>query len=417
MVSVDTPDSRLSRKLGTADAVVIGLSAMVGTGVFVVWQPAAARAGAWLLAGLALAGIVAFCNATSTAQLAAVHPRSGGAYHYGRERLGPHWGALAGYAFVLGKTASCATAALAVGTYVWPEYATPVALATVVVLTTINLAGVQKTARTARIILGIVLGVLATALLTAALGPDGRSTAAVLVDAVGPVDVFASAAVLFYAFAGYARITTLGEEVRNPSTIPRAVTISLAIVFVIYSAVGAVVLAVLGPAGAAASAQPLRTVADTVDAAWLVPVVTIGAGIAAMGALLSLLAGVGRTSFAMAAEGDLPRPLSAVHPIRRVPHIAEFAAGIVTAAAVLSGDLVRTLSISAFAVLVYYAVSNAAAWTLPPHQRIWPRWLSGLGFILCLVLALSLPPRMVVLGSLTLGAVLLLRVVVGRVRR
>ncbi|AYY14508.1 amino acid permease [Actinobacteria bacterium YIM 96077] len=415
---MSTPDSRLSRQLGTADAVVIGMSAMIGTGVFVVWQPAAEHAGAWMLLGLALAALVAFCNATSTAQLAAVHPRAGGAYHYGRERLGEHWGALAGYAFVLGKTASCATAALAVGTYLWPEQATTVALATVAALTIINVAGVQKTVRTARIILTVVVTVLVVAAVAGLAGLGDEPPATVTIEPVGPPGVFAAAAVLFYAFAGYARVTVLGEEVRDPArTIPRAVTISLLIVLGVYAAIGATVLGVLGSEGAAASDQPLRTMVETADAAWLVPVVTVGAGIAAMGTLLSLLAGIGRTSFAMASDGDLPRVFAAVHPERRVPHVAELGAGIVTAGAVLSGDLAQTLSISAFAVLVYYAVANLAALTLPPAQRLWPRWLSGLGLLLCIALAISLPTRLVALGSLLLGALLLLRVVVHRIHR
>ncbi|NED99478.1 APC family permease [Phytoactinopolyspora halotolerans] len=410
------PQSRLSRRLGTGDAVVIGVGAMIGTGVFVVWQPAAEQAGSWLLLGLALAALVAFCNATSTAQLAAVHPKAGGAYHYGRERLGPHWGALAGYAFVVGKTASCATAALAVGTYLWPEHATPVALAAVALITGVNLAGVQKTARAARIILAGVAGVLLVTVVTGLAGAGNDPAATVAIDDVGPLGVLGSAAVLFYAFAGYARIATLGEEVREPTTIPRAVTIGLLIVFGVYLVVGATVLAVLGPEGAAATDQPLHTLVENAGADWLIPVVTVGAGVAALGALLSLLAGVGRTSFAMAAERDLPRAFAAVHPTRRVPHLAELGAGVITAVAVLSGDLVQTLSISSFAVLVYYAVANLSALRLAPEQRRWPRWLAGLGLVLCVGLALSLPARMVVLGAGTLAALLLLRAVVVRFR-
>jgi APA family basic amino acid/polyamine antiporter len=230
--------------------------------------------------------------------------------------------------------------------------------------------------------------------------------------------VLGSAAVLFYAFAGYARITVLGEEVRDPArTIPRAVTIGMLIVLVLYGAVGAIVLHVLGPGGAAATDQPLRAVAETAGATWLVPVVTVGAGVAALGALLSLLAGVGRTSFAMAAERDLPHVFAAVHPTRRVPHVAELGAGVVTAVAVLSGDLAQTLSVSAFAVLVYYAIAHLAALRLTREERRWPRWLAVLGLVLCVGLALSLPWPMVVLGAATLAALVLLRAAVLRVRR
>ena len=89
-----SPDAQpgLVRRLGTLDAVVIGLGSMLGAGVFAAFAPAARAAGAGLLIGLAVAAVVAYCNATSSAQVAAVYPTSGGTYIYGRERLGDWWG-------------------------------------------------------------------------------------------------------------------------------------------------------------------------------------------------------------------------------------------------------------------------------------------------------------------------------------
>src|SRR6516162_1496058 len=110
----------LTRRLGTADAVVIGLGSMIGAGVFSAFGPAARAAGAGLLIGLVLAAAIAYCNATASAQLAAVYPTSGGTYIYGRERLGPWWGFIAGWGFVIGKSASCAAMALTIGTYALP---------------------------------------------------------------------------------------------------------------------------------------------------------------------------------------------------------------------------------------------------------------------------------------------------------
>src|SRR5690606_22149702 len=95
----------LRRSLGVADAVVIGLGAMLGAGIFAALAPAARAAGSGLLLGLAVAAVVAYCNATSSARLAARYPASGGTYVYGRERLGEFWGYLAGWCFVVGKTA------------------------------------------------------------------------------------------------------------------------------------------------------------------------------------------------------------------------------------------------------------------------------------------------------------------------
>lgn len=111
----------MKRTLGVLDAVVVGLGAMIGAGIFAAPAPAARAAGGALLAALALAALVAYCNAHSSARLAARYPASGGTYVYGRERLGPFWGYLAGWGFVVGKTASCAAMTLTVGAYAWPE--------------------------------------------------------------------------------------------------------------------------------------------------------------------------------------------------------------------------------------------------------------------------------------------------------
>jgi APA family basic amino acid/polyamine antiporter len=406
------PESRLSRRLSTGDAVVVGLGAMIGTGVFVVWQPAAERAGSWLLAGLAIAAFVALCNATSSAQLAAVHPQAGGTYVYGRERLGHAWGALAGYAFVFGKIASCATAAHAVGTYIWPEQSRAIAVSAVVLVTGINLAGIERTARTTRWLVAVVTAILAAAIVAGLAGGE-EGTRQSLGAVVGAEDVLAAAALLFFAFAGYARIATLGEEVRDPArTIPRAVPIALGLVFVLYLAVGATVLLALGAGGAADSSRPITAVVEAAGADWLAPVTTAGAAIAALAALLALVAGISRTAFAMAHENDLPSPLSAVHPTRKIPHVAEIVVGLAVVVAVLSGGLVAVLSFSSFSVLLYYAITNAAALRLRQDERRWPRWLAWAGLASCLVLAASLPWRTIALGVAALVIAMLGRTIV-----
>jgi APA family basic amino acid/polyamine antiporter len=411
------PVSRLSRRLGTADVVLIGLAAMIGTGVFVVWAPAAELAGGWMLASLAIAAFVAFCNATSSAQLAAVHPQSGGTYVYGRERLGHAWGALAGYAFLLGKLASCAAAALAVGVYLWPGQQRLVAVAAVVAVTAVNLAGVHQTARLTRWLISAVIAVLVV--LVGAGAVSGERTESVgLVADVGIFDVLGAAAVLFFAFAGYARIATLGEEVKDPArTVPRAVPLALGIVFVIYLAIGVAVLLVLGPDGAAATDRPLAALAGASAGRWLEAIVSATGGVAALAVLLALVAGVARTAFAMAADGELPRFLGAVHPTRRVPHVAESAVGVVVVVVALTGGLVGALTFSAFAVLMYYAIANASALRLCPGERRWPKALAWTGLIASLGLAASLPWQTVVLGASALALAMLARAIRMRQRR
>ena len=152
----------LARRLGTGDAVVIGLGSMIGAGVFAAFAPAAEAAGAGLLIGLALAAAVAYCNATASAQLAAQYPTSGGTYVYGRERLGPWWGFLAGWGFVVGKTASCAAMALTFAAYAVPPAGdAPAAVAAVLALTAVNYRGITRTAGLTRVLVAVVLVALA----------------------------------------------------------------------------------------------------------------------------------------------------------------------------------------------------------------------------------------------------------------
>jgi basic amino acid/polyamine antiporter, APA family len=184
----------------------------------------------------------------------------------------------------------------------------------------------------------------------AGVGPGNRTPVAA---EVGVNDVLGAAALLFFAFAGYARIATLGEEVRDPArTIPRAIPLALGLVLLLYLAVGGTVLLALGAAGAADAARPVTAVAESVGAGWLVPITTIAAAVAALAVLLALVAGISRTAFAMAAEADLPGPLAAVHPTRQIPHVAETVVGVAVIAAVLAGGLVAALSFSAFTVLL-----------------------------------------------------------------
>ncbi|MEI4272134.1 APC family permease [Klenkia sp. LSe6-5] len=397
----------LRRLLTTRDAVAIGLGSMLGAGVFAVWAPAAAVAGWWLLAGLAVAAVVAWCNATSTAALAVHLPVSGGAYAFGRDRLGPWPGFLAGWAFVVGKTASCAAMVLTAGAYLWPGDARPVALGAVLVLVAVDAAGITRTARVTRVLLALTLTALAVVAVSAL--PAGTAPGTV---AVGrPGGVLTAAGLLFFAFAGYARIATLAEEVRDPGrTIPRAVSLALGLAVALYAVVGVVLLVVLGPADLSRSVAPL---ADAVRAgpvpavAW---VATAGAVTAACGALLGLVAGVARTALTMAREGDLPSSLARVDPRRGTPVVAQAALALVVAVLVLVGDLTAVIGASSFGVLLYYAVANAAAWTLPRAGRP-ARWVPGLGLAGCLVLAVSLPAASVLTGLVVVGAGLVGRAV------
>lgn len=400
------PDGdQLARRLGTGDAVVIGMGSMIGAGVFAAFGPAARAAGTGLLVGLVIAAVVAYCNAVASAQLAAAYPTSGGTYVYGRERLGRWWGFVAGWGFVVGKTASCAAMALTFATYAvpgpwWARRA--VAVAGVVGLAALNYHGVTRTARLTRVLVAASLTALTVTVVAIAIG--GRASPANLggwsaLGAGGGYGILQAAGLLFFAFAGYARIATMGEEVRDPRrTIPRAIPLALFIVVAVYLVVGVAALLAAGPDRLAAATAPLTTAVYAAGAGAVAPVVRVGGALAALGALLALIAGIGRTGLAMARNRDLPGWLAAVHPRYRVPHHAEIALAGVVCVLVATVDLRSAIGFSSFGVLVYYALANAAAVTQPATDRRWPRWLNVVGIAGCLALVVTLPWQSVLAG-------------------
>jgi basic amino acid/polyamine antiporter, APA family len=413
-----TVQPTLVRRLGTFDAVVIGLGSMIGAGVFSAFAPAAAAAGSGLLVGLGLAAAVAYCNAVASAQLAAQYPTSGGTYVYGRERLGEWWGFLAGWGFVIGKTASCAAMALTFAAYAVPGpgwLERPVAVLALLALTAVNLRGITRTAGLTRILVAVSLAALAV-VVGAILGSGAGNTGNLSLELPGGFyGVLQSAGLLFFAFAGYARIATLGEEVRDPErTIPRAIPLALGITVAIYAVVAASVLLALGSDALASSSRPLVSAVEAVDADWAVPLVGVGAAVASLGALLALIAGIGRTTLAMAREGDLPRWLASVHPRYRVPDHAELAVAAAVALLVLTTDLRGAIAFSSFGVLTYYAIANASAWTQRGDWRRWPRAVNAVGLVGCVTLVATLPVRAVAVGLAMFAAGLAWRVIIRR---
>jgi len=382
--------------------VVIGLGSMIGAGVFSAFTPAAVAAGSGLLVGLVVAAFVAWCNATASAQLAAQYPTSGGTYVYGRERLGPWWGFAAGWGFVVGKTASCAAMALTVATYAVGGDARAtrfLAIAAVVGLTVVNLRGITKTARLATVLVVLTVALLGVSLVVVGVGNRTWHSPFESMATASAYGILQSAGLLFFAFAGYARIATLGEEVRHPEkTIPRAIPRALGLVVVLYAVVGLVLLAVLGPSGVAASAVPLLAAAEQAGVGWIGAAVRVAAVLASLGALLGLVAGVSRTMLAMARERDLPRLLARVDERRGVPQAAQVAVCVVVVLLVVAFDVRAVIGFSSFGVLVYYAVANASAFTQDAAHRRWPRTLQVLGVVGCLVLVATLPWGAVVAG-------------------
>lgn len=406
----------LARRLTLNDAVAIGLGSMIGAGVFSVWGPAISVAGSGVLAALAIAAVVAYCNATASAQLAAAHPVAGGTYAYARAEIGPWWGYIAGWSFIVGKIASCAAMAMTFAAYAAPAGWQPlVAAAAVAALATVSCFGVTRTALLTRI---LVVGSLLGLALVVALGLSGASSAspAPLPD-VTAYGVLQGAGLLFFAFAGYARIATMGEEVVDPArTIPRAIVFALVGAAVVYTLVGITVVLVLG-ASATTSDAPLADVMDVVGWSALAPVVRIAAATASLGALLALLTGIGRTTLAMSREGDVPRFFAKVDERWQVPRRAEVAIALLVIVIVLLADLRDAIGFSSFGVLLYYLIANAAAFRQHGAARRYPRWLQVVGALGCLLLVNTLPIMASLVGTAVVVVGVLARLIRLRVQR
>lgn len=363
---------------------------MIGAGVFSAFAPAAQSAGSWLLVSLAVAALVAWLNAISSAQLAAQFPTSGGTYAFGREMLGPWWGYLAGWSFVVGKLASSAAIALTFAAYVLPQqWQRPGAIAAIALLTFVNMRGITRTAALAIL---IVVPVIVVLTLFIGLGIVDATDSGVTGSEFDIYGILQAAGLLFFAFAGYARLATLGEEVQQPhQNIPRAIVISLVIVLALYAGVGWSLLHILGANTLASSSQPLLDAAEYIGLGSWSFVIVAAAALATIGSLLALIAGISRTMFAMARNDDLPRWLAATHPKFQVPHRAELFVGVMAILLVSVSDLRSAVGFSSAGVLLYYFITNISAFRQGQSHRRFARVWSVLGAVMCAGLVFTLP--------------------------
>lgn len=396
----------LRRELGTLDAVGIGFGAIVGAGIFVVTGVAAGIAGPAFLVGLAIAAGVAVCNALSSAQLAAEYPRAGGTYEYGYRVLGAWPGFVAGWMFLAGKVAAAGTVALGLAGYL--ESVLPgvppraLAVGAVALFTALNYFGIRRSSRVNLVIVALSLGALAVFVVAGAgsfrlanlrpFAPGGWRA------------VLESAALLFFAYTGYARIATLAEEVREPRrTIPRAIGWTLGGAVVLYVAVAVVAAGAVGAEALAASPAPLQTAAGALPYPGVATVVSAGGVTAMLGVILSQLLGLSRMGFAMARRGDLPRWLARIHPRHATPGPAVLAIGAAAAAVAATGTLAGVASAASFAILIYYGIANLAALRMPAAAKLYPDFVPRVGVVSCAVLMLSLEPRVIGIGVAVLA--------------
>jgi basic amino acid/polyamine antiporter, APA family len=413
------PSPALRRELGLLDAIGIGLGAIIGAGIFVVTGVAAGVAGPAFLVSLAVAGAAATCNGLSSAQLAALYPQSGGTYEYGYRVLNPAAGFAAGWMFLASKLAAAGTVALGFGHYgasLLPGVAPVMAAAVAVILVTLaNVAGIQKTGKLNLVIVALTLtslvcfvGFGAGTVRTAHFTPFAPN---------GWRGVAEASALLFFAYTGYARLATLGEEVREPErNIPRAIVTTLWISMVLYLAVGVVAVGNVGAAGLGGSRAPLELAAEAFTVPGISRVMIAGAATAMLGVLLSQVLGISRMMLAMSRRGDLPAFLSKIDERRGIPLRAICLTGSIALLLALTGRLEFVLAAAAFTILIYYSITNVAALRLPATNRRYPAWVAWCGLATCLLMAFSMQLPTILSGAGLLLAGFLFRLALTKFR-
>ena len=412
--------NELLRALTLKDAVGVGLGAIIGAGIFVVTGVAAGVSGPAFIVGLIIAGVIASFNGLSSAQLAAVYPHSGGTYEYGYQLLSPSFGFSAGWMFLISKLSAAGVVAIGFGSYFHQllPVASPMLISVVAVifLTVVNLFGIKKAGLLNLVIVTFTLLSLLYLIFSGIPVVEKRNFTPFT--PFGISGIAEAAALLFFAFTGYARIATLAEEVHHPEkTIPRAVIITILSAILLYAAVSVVAIGVVGAEQMAASTSPLQVVANALTTPAVSSVVTIGASTAMLGVLLSQILGISRMMLAMGRRNDLPPFFQEIHGRYKVPHLGILFTGLLILILTLTGSFEFIVRAASFTILLYYSITNISALRQPRTEQRYGRVIPLLGLIGCLVMSVSLPLNVILVGVGLLIAGFLLRYLFHRIWR
>lgn len=397
----DKSNKGLLRTLTLKDAVGVGLGAIIGAGIFVVSGIAAGVSGPAFLVALIAAGIIAAFNGLSSAQLAAIYPNSGGTYEYGYQLINPIFGFSAGWMFLISKLAAGGVVAIGFGNYFYQlvPIGSPLTLSVIAVvfLTIINCFGIKKAGTLNLVIVAITLFSLLYLVFSGIpkVNPGNFRPFAPF----GISGIAEAAALLFFAFTGYARIATLAEEVAEPKkTIPKAIIITIITAILLYAAVSVVAIGVIGAENMADSKSPLQMVAKLLTTPGINTVITIGASTAMLGVLLSQILGISRMMLAMGRRHDLPPIFQTIHHRYRIPHFGTFITGLTILLLTLFGTFEFVVRAATFTILLYYSITNIAALKQPRKEQIYGRVIPIFGLIGCLTMSVSLPLNVIISG-------------------
>jgi len=393
-------NGKLKKTVSLLDAISISVGATIGAGIFVILGIATGLAGPAVIASVILAGAVAFLTASSFVQLSRATQKEGGAYEFARKFLAPFWAFLTGFLWLATNVVGGATVALGFSLYlssIVPGLPiAPVAALACIAATALNYIGMKSSVSVNNALVAIKILVLLFFVIVGIMFFKAENFSNIANASLA--GVLSGAAIIFFAYGGFARISVVSEEVKNAKqTVPLAIMLGLAISTLIYFLVA---IAAVGLGGSNASSQAgafLSSVISSTNVPYAALIISLGALTATASVLLTTVMGVSRVAFAMARNNHAPKLLASVDPSSGVPRNAVLMAGITSALLALYGDLGLVASISSFSLLAVYAISNYAA--TKTKASIYSKIISWAGLISCFALMLSLSQQSLVVGG------------------
>ena len=383
-------ENNFSRTLTKRNSLYLGLSSMIGAGLFYNLAPTSKISSYSSILGLLLASTLAFANASSSAQLASLYPQTGGTYLYANKVLGKLPGNIAGIVFILGKTVSCVAIAITLGNYISPIYGKELGVGLSVIVFLIGYQGITKTATLARWFVLIVISIL-TFFCIAILMTPSTNIAIPLLEGFSTSNLFLSAAIWFFAFTGYSRLATYGEEVKNPEKIiPSSILTGLGVTVTIYLLVNWLALAIIGPKVVANSNTPLLVAMDVSVMSDFSFLIVFASTIATASVFLALLPAISRIYVAMSRDGILPNVFSKIHNKNNSAYVSELFVLLTVVVGIYTINITNAIKLSAFFILIYYSLTNLSVINLHKNQRLYSVSIAYYGLLMCVVLGFSL---------------------------
>ena len=379
-----------NRTLTLKSSIYLGLSSMIGAGLFNNIAPTAKISSYGSILGLLLASTLAIANASSSAQLSSLFPKTGGTYLYANEVLGKPYAVTAGTVFIIGKTISCVAIALTVGNYISPVYGKEIGIILCLLVFLLSFSGIHKTAEIAKWFVWIIFGLLLFYAVSIISTPEVNLSIPIF-ESASVDNILLSASIWFFAFTGYSRLATFGEEIKNPrEIIPTAIFTGLGVTILLYFGITWLTLSIISPEFIMNSNTPLLVAMDVSRFSEFSFLIVFASSIAMVSVFLALMPGISRIYVALSRDKILPNAFSKIHKKFNSAYFSEGFVFISVIVGIYSFDVVRSIELSSFFILIYYAITNFCVIKLEKSDRLYSVTIAVYGMIMCLLLALYL---------------------------